>query len=350
MISFVVPAHNEEAALGRTLGAIHKSAQTLGIAYEIVVSNDASTDATERVALENGARVIQVSHRQIAATRNSGARAARGERIFFVDADTTVNPRAVGEALRAMDRGAVGGGGPARMEGPVPLYVRVLELALFLPAKLVGFCGGAFMFCTREAFQASGGFDQRMYCGEEGAMGFALKRLGQFTVVWTPVLTSGRRFRTLSGLELLAASARLALKPFKSFTTRATVQKIWYDSNRERDNIVPGSLRWRISNAISLCLVLCLVAGPFWNFIPWSLTPSTTLVGKFRMVNAVVLNHIALGFWLIGIVLAWNLIKLTWSREWLRLAAVVAFTFWQAWESTRAVIWIWSEAIGWMMA
>ena len=66
--------------------------------------------APTEVARRHQALVVPVNHRQIAATRNSGARAARGERFFFIDADTTINARAVASALRSMDKGAVGGG------------------------------------------------------------------------------------------------------------------------------------------------------------------------------------------------------------------------------------------------
>src|SRR3954470_20431202 len=105
MISFVVPAHNEQAAIGRTLQAIHDSARVVGQPYEIIVVDDASTDATAEIARQHQARVVSVNHRQIAATRNSGGRAGRGERIFFVDADTTINPRAIASALKRMDKG-----------------------------------------------------------------------------------------------------------------------------------------------------------------------------------------------------------------------------------------------------
>jgi glycosyltransferase involved in cell wall biosynthesis len=74
MISFIVPAHNEQASLGRALEAIHKAARAVGQPYEIIVVDDASTDATPEIAAQNNARVMSVHHRQIAATRNSGAR------------------------------------------------------------------------------------------------------------------------------------------------------------------------------------------------------------------------------------------------------------------------------------
>jgi glycosyltransferase involved in cell wall biosynthesis len=95
VISFIVPAHNEQSCIGRTLEAIHEAARSIGQQYEIVVVDDASTDSTEDIARHHNATVTRVNHRQIAATRNSGGRAAHGERLFFVDADTTINARAV---------------------------------------------------------------------------------------------------------------------------------------------------------------------------------------------------------------------------------------------------------------
>jgi glycosyltransferase involved in cell wall biosynthesis len=125
MISFIVPAHNEQACLGRTLQAIHESARTAGQPYEIVVANDASADATEEIAKENKAPVVNVNCRQIAGARNAGARAANGGRLFFVDADTIINARIVTSALHRMDKGAVGGGAPARFDSAAPLYAQL---------------------------------------------------------------------------------------------------------------------------------------------------------------------------------------------------------------------------------
>ena len=95
MISFIVPAYNEEAVLGGTLDHIHAAARTLDEPYEIVVADDASTDRTAEIAREHGAQVVSVHNRQIAATRNAGARAAQGEYLIFVDADTPVTPSLV---------------------------------------------------------------------------------------------------------------------------------------------------------------------------------------------------------------------------------------------------------------
>ena len=77
MTSFIVPAHNEEAWVGRCVSAIHSGLESLAEPYEIIVVDDASSDATASIARQQGAQVIRVEHRQIAATRNAGARQAR---------------------------------------------------------------------------------------------------------------------------------------------------------------------------------------------------------------------------------------------------------------------------------
>ena len=91
MISFIVPAHNEEAWVGRCVSAIRNGAESLGEPHEIIVVDDASSDATASIARQQGAQVVRVEHRQIAATRNTGARQAHGDILFFVDADTLAN-------------------------------------------------------------------------------------------------------------------------------------------------------------------------------------------------------------------------------------------------------------------
>jgi glycosyltransferase involved in cell wall biosynthesis len=345
MISFVVPAHNEQACLARTLQAIHESARAVGQPYEIVVANDASTDATAEIAQQNGARMVNVSHRQIAATRNSGGRAANGDRLFFVDADTIVNPRAIKAAMRAMDKGAVGGGGPTwfNKNESVPLYIRLIALLSIPAVKLISFSGGAFMFCTREAFHASGGFNEKMFWGEEGSFALALKRQGRFVGLWQWVHTSGRRFRKTSALELFLGGIRMIFSPLKMVTQRSSVEKIWYDSNRTDDDKMPSSVVAKISNGIALLLLIVLITGPLWNFVPRALTPWESPFGKFRIVCATILCHTGLIFWPFAIVLFVNLLRQRFSMEWIKMSALIAFCVWQGWGATRGVIWLWTE-------
>src|SRR5687768_16575132 len=63
--SFIIPAYNEEALIGRTIDTLRESASHLKERFEIIVANDDSTDRTAVIAAEKGARVIEVKKRQI---------------------------------------------------------------------------------------------------------------------------------------------------------------------------------------------------------------------------------------------------------------------------------------------
>ena len=64
MISFIVPAHNEEFELSSTLAAIHTAASGAAEPYEVIVVDDASTDATPEIAAQAGAKVIRINRRR----------------------------------------------------------------------------------------------------------------------------------------------------------------------------------------------------------------------------------------------------------------------------------------------
>lgn len=232
MISFIIPAYNEERLLGATLRAIHAAAQAAGEPYEAIVADDASTDGTAAVAEAHGARVVRVARRQIAATRNAGARQARGEWFVFVDADTLVTEAVVRAAVRALRDGAAGGGAAVRFDGRVPAYARALLLLLVWGFRVTRLAAGCFLFCTRRAFEAAGGFDEALYGSEEISMSRALKRQGRFVVLREAVTTSGRKLRAHSGWELLGVLGGLALRGPKAVRQRDGLE-IWYERRED---------------------------------------------------------------------------------------------------------------------
>src|SRR5512133_848540 len=182
MISFVVPAYNEELWLGKCLGSIRTAMAKIGEPYEIIVVDDASTDATPRIAQQMGARTLRVELHKISAVRNAGARLAAGEIFFFVDADTQVNERAVRAALAALRAGAAGGGCVFDFDGPAPLWGRIILFFAVLAARLIRWVGGCFLFCTREAYSATDGFSECLFAGEDIAFVQALKKVGPFVI------------------------------------------------------------------------------------------------------------------------------------------------------------------------
>ena len=231
MISFVIPAHNEEALLPATLRALDAAARPLGHPFEIIVVNDASTDRTSQFAQAHGARVIDVQNRQIAASRNAGAHGARGDILIFIDADTRVNEAVVRGAVDAIAQGAVGGGCAFRFDGRLPLYGRILQAVAVPVYRMARLASGCFLFTTRGAFDAVGGFDEGMFGAEEAAMSRGLRRQGRFVVLREAVTTSGRKLRAYSAAQVLGTMARLALSGGRSIRRRQGLD-IWYGERR----------------------------------------------------------------------------------------------------------------------
>jgi glycosyltransferase involved in cell wall biosynthesis len=232
MISFIVPAYNEERLLGATLDALHAAARAVGEPYELIVADDASADQTALVARRHGARLVHVAHRQIAATRNSGAREAKGELLVFVDADTIVNEAVARAAVHALRGGAVGGGAAVQFDGVIPLYARVLLPAIVRLFRAGRLAAGCFLFCTRSAFVSVGGFDETFFGAEEVIMSQALKRRGRFVILRQSVRTSGRKLRTHSAGEMLSIMFRLALRGRNAVRQREGME-LWYSERRE---------------------------------------------------------------------------------------------------------------------
>lgn len=234
LLSFIVPAHNEEHELPATLRAITLAADAAGHAYEVVVVNDDSTDATAEIARMQGARVIPVHLRQIAAVRNAGARAARGDTLFFVDADTRISAGHVTAALDALEKGCAGGSARVAMDGENPLWARIF-LRTFSAVYFAFNLGvGAFMFVRRETFQAAGGFDEQYFAGEEAYLSMALKKLGPFKILPEPIVTSARKVRMHPGKFVFTQFLFIFLGGKRALRGRQKLD-LWYDGKRERE-------------------------------------------------------------------------------------------------------------------
>lgn len=105
LVSAVVPAYNSEKWIACTLeSVIAQDYPNL----EIIVVNDASTDATEKVALcvlESCGRPFSIithkENRGVSASRNAGMESMKGEFVWFVDSDDLAEPNLV-SALYAL--------------------------------------------------------------------------------------------------------------------------------------------------------------------------------------------------------------------------------------------------------
>ena len=231
-LSFIIPAHDEEAVIEPTIRAIDAAARRIHASCEVIVVDDASTDRTGALAEALGAHVVRIEARQIAKARNAGAAVATSDTLVFVDADTLVSAAVLKGVVEALAGGAVGGSAEVQADTPAPRYVPILMRVVTLTFRWLGWFGGCFMYCRRDAFDAIGGFDERLFAAEEIAFGRALKRHGRIVILRDTVVTSARKLRTHSGWEILWAFLRLTLTFPWALTNRSRLG-LWYGQRRK---------------------------------------------------------------------------------------------------------------------
>lgn len=209
-VSVVLPAHDEEARLPRTLESL------AGLDYpgpiEFVVVDDRSTDATAAVARRYASsdprfRLVRVTEpsRRYAPKVNAvmaGVAAARGEVIVTTDADCSFSPGWVSALVRRFTPGVVMVCGfvetlpPAQLSRRTPFW-RLFEAADWFSLMLVSRSllrhGYAFASSAnnqaylRQAFEAAGGFGAtaRAPSGDEDLLAQRLGALPGARVVFT---------------------------------------------------------------------------------------------------------------------------------------------------------------------
>ena len=177
MISLVIPAYNEARLLPRLLDSVDKARLRYAGGVQVIVADNASTDATPTLALRRGCDVARVEKRCIAAARNGGARLATGDSVCFIDADSSIHPdtfKAIDEALARPDVvGGATGVYPERWSiGIVATWTAMMPMVW-----ATGMDTGV-VYCRRADFEALGGYDEKREFAEDVVFMWALKRLG----------------------------------------------------------------------------------------------------------------------------------------------------------------------------
>jgi glycosyltransferase involved in cell wall biosynthesis len=86
-LTVVMPCLNEAETLAVCIDKAHAALAANGIAGEVVIADNGSTDGSQAIATEHGARVVPVPVRGYGAALNAGILAARGQYVLMGDAD-----------------------------------------------------------------------------------------------------------------------------------------------------------------------------------------------------------------------------------------------------------------------
>ena len=207
-LSIIIPAYNEERYLPATLDAINAA---LVDDAEVIVVDNASTDATRRIAEVHGARIIPETEHNIGKVRNTGAENASGDVLVFIDADSIVRPGIFEKVVEATsDERCLGGSAAVEFE-PIDdrPFIRWQMKQYTVIGSLTKMQGGALQFCRSDVFRELGGFDTTIYVGEDINFHWRLARLARERDAHTSfiqepkVLTSARRWNRMNLARLL---------------------------------------------------------------------------------------------------------------------------------------------------
>lgn len=198
----MVPVLDEAAGIRDALKAL---APLRSRGHEVIVVDGGSTDGTPEVAAGLCDRVVKAS-RGRALQMNAGARAASGDMLLFLHADTRLPPGA--DVL--VRNASMWGRFDVRIEGRHPL-LKVVGWAMNVRSRVTGIAtGDQAIFVRRAAFP---GFPE-IALMEDVAFCAMMKRRARPACLHAKVVTSGRRWQRRGVLRTIFLMWRLRLMYF----------------------------------------------------------------------------------------------------------------------------------------
>ncbi len=197
-ISIIIPAYNEEKYIGNTLQSIKKQNYP---DYEVIVVANGCTDKTLEVVKKHQdekTKLFSIPKPNVSRARNYGAGKARGDLLFFLDADTSL-------ALDTLKKTKEDFGiqhAVATTKSAADSDLLKLKLAMWFKnfyntTRLYEGCSGA-LICRKSDFERVNGYDPNIIVKEHRKLILNLKKMGKYTCIDTNVTTSMRRFKEWS--------------------------------------------------------------------------------------------------------------------------------------------------------
>ena len=225
-ISIIIPVLNEEIVIEQLLTYLfeHSAAE---IPMEVIVVDGGSTDKTVSIAQQHHAKVIKTSRRGRAIQMNEGARAAKGEILYFLHADTFPPANFMQEIMDACRDGHLAGCYRLNFDDDNLLLAMYGWFTQFdLPAFRFG---DQSLFIERSLFFDIGAFHEDMIVMEDNEIIHRIKQKTSFVILSGNVTTSARKYRKNGVIRLqliftliyilfhLGVSQKILVKIYRTF-------------------------------------------------------------------------------------------------------------------------------------
>jgi glycosyltransferase involved in cell wall biosynthesis len=273
-LSIVMPCLNEAETIGICVEKAKAALRENAIEGEVIVADNGSTDGSQQIAANKGARLVPVPERGYGAALIGGFNAARGRYLIMADADDSYNFAHVPRFLEKLRSGADLVMGNRFQGGIAPGAMPPLHRYLGNPVL---------SFLGRLIFRAGCG---DFHCGMRGLSKDAFQRMG--------LRCTGMEFASEMVVKATLANMRIAETPTTlspDGRTRAPHLRTWRDGWRHLRFLFLYSPRWLFLYPGALIMLIGLAASAW-------LIPAERSIGSFRLdVDTLVY---ALGLILIG--------------------------------------------------
>jgi len=211
-VSVIVPAYNEEKYIGACLAAIER--QNFSGTYEVIVGDGHSTDNTQKIARDCGARVVEENFGNASGGRYAAAKVARGKIYIFTSSDVEPCQGWIQSIYNAFadKRVAWVVGGVRPFEGNLTEYCGA-SILNFVAATFnhmgLAYVNGDNVAARADAYKKCGGFNPHLTTSEDTDLGMKLMKCGKFKYAWkATVLISMRRVRKWGYLNFVIFHTR----------------------------------------------------------------------------------------------------------------------------------------------
>jgi glycosyltransferase involved in cell wall biosynthesis len=188
---------------------------------EMIVVDNNCTDNTAVIAKSLGARVVHEPINNIARARNRGGITAQGKYLIFIDADTQISFQLLIKCLDNLKNGEICiGGSTLFIPDESKLIIKMFIGTWNWVSERMSWAAGCFVYCSKESFDAVGGFDVKVYASEEilfvkAVKKWATKSKQRFELIKDyPVRTSLRKLEWFSFMNLILTFVIFSLFPF----------------------------------------------------------------------------------------------------------------------------------------